>query len=271
MPVPVPNVSDTPPPSDFASADTDTLRDSDTTRAEVAFLMLAGVFIGALVMTNAIAGKFFVLFGQELSAGIIAYPVTFLVTDLISELYGRKRASTVVGVGFVVSVFVTLVVWIAAQAPVYEASPVSQEAFDTVFGLMPGIVLGSMIAYLTAQYIDVQIYEGLRSLTNGSYMWIRNNGSTFFSQLVDTVMVVTIALVWWPQIDGNPQTEALAWSTWQGIVFGQYVFKLGIAALDTPVLYACVHLLRRWIANDPKAPSSSPSSEPITDAPTVRT
>ena len=268
----MPDVSDTPPPSDFSSADPDVLRESTTTRAEVAFLMLAGVFIGALVMTNAIAGKFFVLFGQELSAGIIAYPVTFLVTDLISELYGRKRASTVVGVGFVVSVFVTLVVWIAAQAPVYDASPVSQEAFDMVFGLMPGIVLGSMIAYLTAQYIDVQIYEGLRTLTSGRYMWIRNNGSTFFSQLVDTTMVVTIALVWWPQIDGNPQTEALAWSTWQGIVFGQYVFKLGIAALDTPVLYACVHALRRWIANDPHAttyPAASP--EHTTEQPAVHT
>ena len=222
--------------------------------------MLAGVFIGALVMTNAIAGKFFVLFGQELSAGIIAYPVTFLVTDLISELFGRKRASTVVGVGFVVSVFVTLVVWIAGQMPVYEASPVSQEAFDMVFGLMPGIVLGSMIAYLTAQYIDVQIFEWLRGLTKGKYMWIRNNGSTFFSQLVDTTMVVTIALVWWPQIDGNPQTEAIAWSTWQGIVFGQYVFKIGIAALDTPVLYVCEHWLREWIEADPKGRSSEEMS-----------
>lgn len=249
------SVSD-PPPSHFAAATPGALRTSDTTRAEVAFLVLAGLFMGALVMTNAIAGKFFVLFGQELSAGIIAYPVTFLVTDLISELFGRKRASVVVGAGFVVSVFVTLVVWIAAQAPVYEASPVSQEAFDMVFGLMPGIVLGSMIAYLTAQYVDVQIYEGLRTLTQGRYMWIRNNGSTFFSQLVDTTMVVTIALVWWPQIDGNPQTEALAWSTWQGIVFGQYLFKLGIAAFDTPVLYACVYALRRWIANDPKTPAA---------------
>ena len=239
------------PPSHFTAADTEVLRQSGTTRAEVVFLLLAGVFIGALVMTNAIAGKFFVFFGQELSAGIIAYPITFLVTDLISELFGRKRASVVVGVGFVVSVFVTLVVWLAGIAPIYAESPVSQEAFDMVFGLMPGIVLGSMIAYLTAQYIDVQIFEFWRNLTDGKYMWLRNNGSTFFSQGVDTVMVVTIALVWWPQIDGNPQTEAIAWSTWQGIVFGQYVFKIAIAAFDTPFLYLFTYGLRRWIRNDP--------------------
>jgi len=227
------------------------MRETSPTRAEIAFLVLLGLFVGALVMTNAIAGKFFVLFGQELSAGIIAYPVTFLVTDLISEIYGRKRASWVVGSGFIVSVFVTLIVWIALQVPVYEQSPVDQEAFSTVFGLLPGIVFGSMIAYLTAQFVDVQLFEFWRRLTKGKYLWLRNNGSTFFSQLVDTVAVVTIALVIWPEIDGNPNTQPLSWEVWQGIVFGQYIFKLAIAALDTPFVYLGVWGLRRWIESDP--------------------
>ena len=185
------------------------LRTSAPARYERLYLLLAGIFLGALVMTNAIAGKFFVLFGQELSCGIIAYPVTFLVTDLISELYGEKRASLVVKVGFVVSVFVTAVVWIAAQAPIYERSPVSEPAFQMVFGLLPGIVLGSMIAYLTAQLIDVRLFEFWRRLTRGRHLWLRNNASTIFSQLVDTVLVVTIALVIWPEVDGNAQTTAL--------------------------------------------------------------
>ncbi|WP_233993807.1 queuosine precursor transporter [Salinibacter altiplanensis] len=227
--------------------DLNRLRKADPSRAERAFTVLAGLFIGALVITNAVASKFFVLFGQELSCGIIAYPVTFLATDLISEIYGRKRANTVVGAGFVVSVFITLVVWIANAAPTYEQSPVTAEAFNSVFGLLPGIVLGSMIAYLASQFIDVQIFEFWRRLTDGKYMWLRNNGSTFFSQLVDTVMVVTIALVIWPEVDGNPATDPLTFETWQGIVFGQYVFKLGIAALDTPVFYIATHYLTQWI------------------------
>ena len=107
----------------------DVFRDVAPTRAERLYLLLAGIFLGALVMTNAIAGKFFVLFGQELSAGIIAYPITFLVTDLISELYGRKRATLVVKVGFTVSVFVTAIVWIANAAPIYDRSPVTDESF----------------------------------------------------------------------------------------------------------------------------------------------
>lgn len=231
----------------------DRLRNANPSRAERVFTVLTGIFIGALVITNAIAGKFFVLFGQELSCGIIAYPVTFLVTDLISEIYGRKRANTVVGAGFVVSVFITLVVWIANYAPTYTESPVDAESFNIVFGLLPGVVLGSMIAYLTSQFIDVQIFEFWRRLTNGRYMWLRNNGSTFFSQLVDTVMVVTIALVIWPEVDNNPATTPLDFETWQGIVFGQYLFKLAIAALDTPVFYVATHYLQDWIQEEVRA------------------
>jgi uncharacterized integral membrane protein (TIGR00697 family) len=238
------------PDATFRADDLDRLRTANPSRAERAFTVLAGIFIGALVITNAIAGKFFVLFGQELSCGIIAYPVTFLVTDLISEVYGRKRANTVVGAGFVVSVFITMVVWIANNAPTYAQSPVDAESFNVVFGLLPGVVFGSMVAYLASQFVDVQIFEFWRRLTDGKYMWLRNNGSTFFSQFVDTVLVVTIALVIWPEVDGNPATTPLGYETWEGIVFGQYLFKLGIAALDTPVFYVATHLLTRWIQED---------------------
>ena len=229
----------------------DLFRDVAPTRAERLYLLLAGIFLGALVMTNAIAGKFFVLFGQELSAGIIAYPITFLVTDLISELYGRQRATLVVKVGFTVSVFVTAIVWIASAAPIYDRSPVTDESFNMVFGLLPGIVFGSMIAYLTAQFFDVQIFEFWRNLTKGRHLWLRNNGSTIFSQVIDSVLVVTIALVIWPQIDANPATTPLDGETWWGIVIGQYFFKMGIALFDTPFFYVGTAVFQRWIAADP--------------------
>lgn len=231
-------------------------RKTAPSRAERLFLMLAAIFLGALVMTNAIAGKFFVFFGQELSCGIIAYPVTFLVTDLISELYGRKRANLVVKAGFLVSVFVTLVVLIATATPIYDRSPVTQDAFNMVFGLLPGIVFGSMIAYLTAQFFDVQIFEFWRNLTKGRHLWLRNNGSTIISQVIDTVMVVTIALVVWPQVDGNPATTPLDGETWWGIMIGQYLFKLGIALVDTPFFYVGTAIFQRWIAADPNSPQS---------------
>ncbi len=233
----------------------DVFREAAPTRSERLYLLLAGIFLGALVMTNAIAGKFFVFFGQELSCGIIAYPITFLVTDLISELYGRKRATLVVKIGFVVSVFVTAVVWIANATPIYDRSPVTDEAFNMVFGLLPGIVFGSMIAYLTAQFFDVQIFEFWRNLTKGRHLWLRNNGSTILSQVVDTVLVVTIALVIWPEIDANPVTTPLDGETWWGIVIGQYLFKMGIALFDTPFFYMGTAVFQRWIAAEPTSKS----------------
>lgn len=225
--------------------------DSPPLRAERLYLVLAGIFLGALVLTNLIAGKFFVLFGQELSCGIIAYPVTFLATDLISELFGRRRATLVVKVGFVVSVFATLVVLVADHAPVFDRSPVSQESFHAVFGWLPGIVFGSMCAYLVAQFIDVHVFEFWRRLTKGRHLWLRNNASTVFSQLVDTVMVVTIALVVWPLADGNPDTQPLALEVWYGICVGQYLFKVAIAFIDTPFFYLGTRVLGDWIAADP--------------------
>ena len=233
----------------------DIFREAAPTRAESLYLLLAGIFLGALVMTNAIAGKFFVFFGQELSCGIIAYPITFLVTDLISELYGRKRATLIVKVGFVVSVFVTAVVWIANATPIYDRSPVTDEAFNMVFGLLPGIVFGSMIAYLTAQFFDVQIFEFWRNLTKGRHLWLRNNGSTILSQVIDSVLVVTIALVIWPEIDANPVTTPLDGETWWGIVIGQYLFKMGIALFDTPFFYVGTAVFQRWIAAEPTSKS----------------
>lgn len=246
-----PTVSSSDEQGTYTARDLGTLRNASPSRAEMAFIGLAGVFIGALVITNAISAKVFELFGRELTAGIIAYPITFLVTDLISEIYGRKRANTLVGAGFIVSVFVTAIVWIAVQAPMAEGSPVTQEAYNQVFGFMPGIVFGSMVAYLTAQFIDVQMFEFWRNLTGGKHMWLRNNGSTWVSQLIDTTLVVTIALVIWPTVDGNPGTEPLAWGVWQSLVIGQYLFKIAIAAIDTPIFYVASYALKRWIQNDP--------------------
>ncbi len=227
-------------------------RDPVPSRADKAYLLLCGIFLGALVVTNAVAGKFFVLFGQPLSCGIIAYPITFLATDLISEVYGRSRANQVVKVGFAVSVFVTGVIWIATRAPAWEGSVVNQESFSNVFSLLPGIVFGSMIAYLTAQFVDVQIFEFWRNLTHGRHLWLRNNGSTMLSQLLDTVMVITIALVVWPALDDNPRTTPLGMTDWRNLVIGQYLFKAGVALLDTPFFYLGTALLKRWIEEDPQ-------------------
>ena len=160
------------------------------------YLILTGIFIASLVASNLIFQKFFTWnflgINFELSVGIIAYPVTFLVTDLISELYGQKRANQVVVSGFFASVFTTLLVLISVNATAVQWSPIDSVTFSKVFGLTGPAFFASMVAYLTAQLIDVRIFHFWKRLTKGKHLWLRNNASTMFSQLVDTSVILII-------------------------------------------------------------------------------
>lgn len=222
-------------------------REQTPDRAERVYIILSGIFLGALVLTNIIGGKLFSFFGNPVSSALLAYPVTFLVTDVISEVYGKKKAHSLVLSGFIVSIFVALIILLAGIVPDAVASPVDRKSFDTVFGFFPGIVTGSMIAYLTAQYIDVQIFEWIRERTGGKHLWLRNNGSTIFSQMVDTILVATIAFVIWPYMDGNPETVSITSSVWWAIIKWQYLLKIIIAIFDTPIIYAVVTWLKNYL------------------------
>ncbi|MHB9147622.1 MAG: queuosine precursor transporter [Candidatus Amoebophilus sp.] len=214
---------------------------------ERVFMVLASIFIASLILTNIIAGKYFTFLGLPLSCSTLVYPFTFVVTDIVSEVYGIYRARLLVLAGFIVSIVVTMLVWIANQLPIAPTSPIDATTFSQLFGLFPGVVLGSMIGYLTAQFIDVQIFEYLRTITKNKHLWLRNNLSTLTSQLIDTVIVVTIAWVIWPMIDGSSVTQPIGWQVWTKIVVGQYLFKGLLALLDTPIVYISTYLIEKWI------------------------
>jgi uncharacterized integral membrane protein (TIGR00697 family) len=223
---------------------------SKPSRGEFLYLVLSGIFIGSLVVTNVIAGKFFVLFGHPLSCGIIAYPITFLATDLICELFGKERATQLVRVGFIVSLFVTTVIMLAHAAPAADVTYVDQASFSRVFGLTPGIVFGSMCAYLIAQSIDVRVFHYWKDLTRGRHLWLRNNGSTLLSQLLDTVVVTTVTLGIWPLLDGDPSTASAEGHVLLDLIVGQYVFKAVVALLDTPIFYFGAATLGGWLRSE---------------------
>jgi uncharacterized integral membrane protein (TIGR00697 family) len=210
------------------------------------YLYLAALFITSLVVSNLIFQKFFywkpfgevTLFGAplfEISVGILPYPITFLITDLISEIYGRSKANRVVTAGIFASFFSMGIVLLADRVPAIEGSPVSDEVFSSVFALSPIAVLASMIAYLFAQYVDIAIYHFWKRLTDGKYLWLRNNFSTFSSQIIDTTTVVSLLCVF----------GVLPWSMFYGLVISGVIFKIMIAFLDTPFLYLFVYLMRR--------------------------
>ena len=210
------------------------------------YLYLGALFITSLVVSNLIFQKFFywkpfgdvTVFGAplfELSVGILPYPLTFLITDTISEIYGKKKANQVVTAGIFASFFSMLIIWVSNAVPAIESSPIGDETFTKVFGLSPLGVLASMLAYLAAQYIDISIYHFWKALTKGKYLWLRNNFSTFTSQLVDTVTVVGLLCIF----------GVLPWGLFYGLVVSGFIFKIFIAFLDTPLLYLSVYLLRK--------------------------
>ena len=209
------------------------------------YLILASLFITSLVVSNLIFQKFFYwhpfdieIFGEKLfylSVGILPYPITFLITDLISEIYGKKKANQVVTVGIFAAIFSTLIIYVADFVPAMENSPVDDLLFRKVFGSTIIAVLSSMLSYLFAQYIDIHIYHFWKNLTKGRMLWLRNNFSTFFSQFVDRFTILFLLCI----------TNVLSWYQFAGLLISGFLFKVLVALVDTPFLYLGVYLFRR--------------------------
>ena len=201
------------------------------------YLVLSGIFIASLVTCNLIANKFVsVDLGFKVfivSAGILPYPLTFLVTDLISELYGQRKANLVVFSGFVASVFVLIFLWLGSQFSAISGSIVDDLTYDSVFQNAWRLIAASMVAYLFAQFVDVRIFHFWKRLTKGKHLWLRNNGSTIASQLIDTALVVCILFV------GVWESDQI----YSAILDG-WLFKMLMAFIDTPIIYGVIHLLK---------------------------
>ena len=209
------------------------------------YLVLAAIFIAALVACNLIFQKFFIwdfsLFGTniqfEQSVGILAYPVTFLVTDILSEIYGKERADRVVTGGLIASLFVLGLVLVSSFVEATSWSPVDNATFQRVFGAQWVAVTASMVAYLGAQYLDIRLFHFWKRLTHGKHLWLRNNASTITSQVVDTALVNSLLAAL-----GTP---GVTWERFPVLFMNGVLFKWTIALLDTPVFYAAVFYLRR--------------------------
>lgn len=202
------------------------------------YLILAALFVTSLVTCNLIFQKFItidlLLVQVTVSVGLLPYPVTFLVTDILSEIYGKRRANQVVVAGLIASIFMLGIVWTANIVPAIDGSPVNDDLFTRVFGLSQVAVFASMVAYLAAQFIDIRIFHFWKRLTNGKHLWLRNNGSTVVSQLLDTLLVIGLLCYF----------EVLEWSMFGALVRDGFLYKVIFAAADTPLFYAAAHYLR---------------------------
>lgn len=221
------------------------MNQKDKALADQIFLFLAALFITSLVVSNLIFQKFFFwypvdtsIFGIplfELSVGILPYPITFLITDLISEIFGKKKANQVVVAGIFASFFSIGILLVADAVPPIASSPINDATFNQVFSLSPLAVLASMIAYLLAQFVDIRIYHFWKKITQGKHLWLRNNFSTFASQFLDTFTVILLLCFF----------GVLSWDMFLGLVVSGFIFKVLVAVIDTPFLYLFVYLIRK--------------------------
>jgi len=220
-------------------------------RREKIFIIISGIFLGSLTMLNILGisrllDLSFTLWGMyvpfKVFIGVLPYPITFLCTDLISEMYGKRRANMVVWVGFILNLWVLATLYVGGILP--EDPGIDSSAFFSIRSMAFGATAASMFAYLTAQFIDVHIFHYLKKRTNGKHLWLRNNGSTIVSQLVDSVMVVfvTYYFVGFDFAEGTNVGKELI-----TIVFSGYVFKFTSALLDTGPFYLCVNILTKYL------------------------
>ena len=237
-------------------------------RVDLVFLILSGFFLGSLTLLNVLGTSRFLDYSFtifnfkipfEIAIGVLPYPVTFLCTDLISELFGKKQANRVVWMGLMLNIWVFFFVWLAGYLdspdlnngiPTIglingEVNIPNDYAFYQIRKLTMGATAASMIAYISAQFIDVHIFHFLKKKTKGKKLWLRNNVSTVFSQLIDSVAVILIThyLVNGLPVDLNGElTHSLIY-----FILSGYLFKLLFALVDTIPFYWLTHALTKYL------------------------
>jgi uncharacterized integral membrane protein (TIGR00697 family) len=186
--------------------------------------------------------------------GVLPYPVTFICTDLISELYGEKKARDMVWMGVLLNAWVIFLLWLGGVLPGFDLDASGQPLVDaagrepTFFEIRElafGAVAASMVAYLAAQLCDVRLFHFWKRLTNGKHLWLRNNASTMVSQIVDTTAVILVTHFYAAALPVNGDEPI--WPQLMVFIASGYVFKVLVAALDTGPIYLAVRYLRPWL------------------------
>jgi len=196
-------------------------------------ITLVGIFAAASILANVVATKIADLGLAFATVAILFYPITFIIDNTISEVWGKHIARRVVWTGLIANILMTLVFFISIRvpaAPFYD----QQQAFETILGSVPRIALASIVAYSISQHLDIFLFLGIRKKTQGKHLWLRNNVSTWISQLIDTVIFTFIAFF------GTIPLEEI----W-GIITTEYTLKIIIAVVSTPIVYLMVNWARK--------------------------
>jgi hypothetical protein len=208
------------------------------------FMLLSSIFVSALILAEVTGSKLIQWQVTEdimftMTMGVVPFPVTFIVTDIINEYYGRKGIRYVTYVGMAMILLVLLILQVDMAIPAASISPVDDRSFNLVFRASGRIIIGSLTAYLVGQLIDIAVFHFLRAKTGSRLLWLRATGSTIVSQLVDSFIVLFIAF------SGMLAAEQIV-----GIGLTNYIYKFAIAVCITPLLYLIHKMIDLYLGEE---------------------
>ena len=229
------------------------------------FVYLAAIFVSCLLLGDIIGGKTITTptlritssftLGGPISVGMIPFPVTFLLTDIVNEFYGRKGARFLTLLGFAMAVLAWTILQLSTWLTPHESTYFLQAEFAKIFGGSAQLFVASIIAYMVGQFLDINVFQFWKALTKSKHLWLRATGSTALSQVADTVIINVIFWSWTASSDAGSFLGKMSSGEKWGWIFSkigrEYGIKLVIAVLLTPVVYALHEAIVRWLRLKP--------------------
>ncbi len=250
-------VARSPNPDDGGASQAPFLR---MTASEKLYVYLACIFVSCLLLGDMIGGKTIVTPLGPISVGILPFPVTFLLTDVVNDFYGRRGARFLTILGFAMACLAYVFLQVSTSLRIDASSYFSQAEFSKIFGGSAQLFVASMVAYLVGQFLDIQVFQFWKMLTRSRHLWLRATGSTILSQIVDTVIINVIFWSWTASSDPSSFLGRMtpgAMTGWIAAKIGrEYGIKLVVAVLLTPAVYALHNLIVRGLKIQPEAHES---------------
>lgn len=218
-----------------------------STRREWTFIFLAGLFITNAITAELISSKLIIVpvnlgfWSHDFITiiGVLPWPIVFLLTDTLNEFYGEKAVRRLSWITAALIGYCFLIVNMALLVPAHPSMGVNDSTFNAVFGQTPWVMIGSLVAFMLSQLLDVSLFHWVKTKTGNKFIWLRSTGSTVVSQLIDSVVVLYIGFVLPQKMD---------WNTFLAVAPTNYLFKLGIAVLLTPLIYLVHRAMKKYLA-----------------------
>jgi len=196
------------------------------------FEVIVGLFVAVILISNVASTKIVHLHWFTFDGGTILFPLAYIFGDIFTEVYGYARSRVAIWTGFAGAALMSLILAIVGALPP-AAGWEHQKAYETILGQTPRIVLGSLVAYFAGEFSNSYVLARMKILTRGRWLWTRTIGSTIVGELVDTILFCSIAFL-------GSFPVSLLWK----IILSNYIFKVGVEAMLTPVTYRIVALLK---------------------------